>query len=88
MIEQERHGVLEGIQHSVRIPGEIPIIVGVGDEFIQRLYVAAPVRSEYGIYRKAFIAFIVPKNDILEKFVGQFDMSLSSTFLFSTSSPN
>ncbi len=74
MIEQHRYGFLKGLHHPVRIPGEVLIIIGVGYEFIQRFKVIAPVRSEYGIYRKALIAFIVAKYPIPEKFIGLFDV--------------
>src|ERR1700730_4892788 len=69
LIEQKRHGVLEDIHHSVRVPQEVFIIVGVGDEAIQSFYVAAPIRSEDGVYGKALIAFVVSKNAILEELV-------------------
>ena len=72
LIEENLHGVLEDIHHSVRVPEEVFIVVAVGDEVIQSLYVAAPIRSENGVYRKARIAFVVPKNSILEELIGQF----------------
>src|SRR5260370_6559583 len=51
-------------------PIEVFIIVGVGDEVIQGLYVAAPIWSEDGVYGKALIAFIVSKHAIPEEFIG------------------
>src|SRR5258708_39469074 len=72
VIEQKRHGVLDGIHHFVWIPIEIFIIVRVSDEVTQSLPGAAPIRPEHGIYGKALIAFIVSKHTILEELIGLF----------------
>ena len=42
--------------------------------FIKSLDVAEPIRSEHRVYRKALVAFIVPKHVVLEELIGLFGL--------------
>ena len=63
---------MKRIDHSVRVPYKIFVIIGISYELAQSLYVGAPIGSEHRVYRKALIAFVVPKYAILEELIGQF----------------
>ncbi len=72
----------EDTHHSVRVPEEVFIVVAVGDELFRAFMLLRQSGSENGVYRKARIAFVVPKNAILEELIGQFDPSLRRLFRF------
>ena len=72
------HGALDLFHHLVRLPSEITVTFGIGDEVLEGLDVGVPIRPEYGVYGETLIAFIVPKYAVPEEFIGQF----GSAFVF------
>jgi hypothetical protein len=68
--------------------GEAPESVRLTNEVIEGVYVAAPIRAEYGIDGEALIAFIISKHAVPEELVCLFDFFIFIALIVDDSDPS